>query len=459
MRILITNIYSWNNKGDAAIVLAMLEHVKRSFPGAKITLCSHDTNDLNRYGDYDFQPSILSLVNDRWPWPGEDLRQRFNTALGKLGFRARLTLFALLRKFHLNAYALFDNQIAQRLRAFDEHDLVIACGGGYLITKAPPRKLEHFLGANDLQILGYDFTLAKTFNKPYILFNQSVGPFHTHADARTVRKQLAGARAVFSREEFTTKRLQQLGLTNVVPCADIAFGLQPIPNTILEDHRFDPTQHNIGLTVRRCLTGEQQDRYEQAVAQWIQQRLTSNDQTRCYFMPQVIHEGAGDNDLHTAYRIRRRIPSSLRQRAVVIDRDLHPGQLMHVISRMDLFVGTRMHSNIFALAAGVKTIAIAYEPKTDGIMNMLGLENYVTHASNVTAQQLDDMAHQIENDTHYHDHLHQAIHGRNGEGGVINHGRVDLIGVLGAETIAAATANATSTNNNDPSDTDYRRSA
>jgi colanic acid/amylovoran biosynthesis protein len=42
---------------------------------------------------------------------------------------------------------------------------------------------------------------------------------------------------------------------------------------------------------------------------------------------------------------------------------------------MDVFIGTRMHSNIFALISKVPVVAIEYEHKTRGIMRDLGLEH------------------------------------------------------------------------------------
>jgi colanic acid/amylovoran biosynthesis protein len=50
---------------------------------------------------------------------------------------------------------------------------------------------------------------------------------------------------------------------------------------------------------------------------------------------------------------------------------------------MDLFLGTRMHSNILALSMGVPTVAISYQKKTDGIMEMLELSDYVLDMANL----------------------------------------------------------------------------
>ena len=55
---------------------------------------------------------------------------------------------------------------------------------------------------------------------------------------------------------------------------------------------------------------------------------------------------------------------------------------------MDYFVGTRMHSNIFATSMAVPTTAIAYEKKTNGIMETVGLQNYVVEINDITAEDL-----------------------------------------------------------------------
>ena len=44
---------------------------------------------------------------------------------------------------------------------------------------------------------------------------------------------------------------------------------------------------------------------------------------------------------------------------------------------MDIFIGSRMHSAIFSLVGNVPTIALAYQPKTLGTFNLVGLEEFV----------------------------------------------------------------------------------
>ena len=76
---------------------------------------------------------------------------------------------------------------------------------------------------------------------------------------------------------------------------------------------------------------------------------------------------------------------------------------------MDYFIGTRMHSNIFAITSNVKTIAIAYEPKTVGIMDMLGLSSYVIQMGKITEKKLTRLFDVMKNDKEYIVNLSERI--------------------------------------------------
>lgn len=63
------------------------------------------------------------------------------------------------------------------------------------------------------------------------------------------------------------------------------------------------------------------------------------------------------------------------QSRVIIDRVARePDVLRALMSRATLFLGTRFHSCIFAMMAGVPTFAIAYLPKTSHILMDLKLD-------------------------------------------------------------------------------------
>ena len=73
---------------------------------------------------------------------------------------------------------------------------------------------------------------------------------------------------------------------------------------------------------------------------------------------------------------------------ILLDYDFHPREIKYLYSKMDLFIGTRMHSNIFSLSNKIPTVAINYEHKTKGIMKMLELYEYVIDINEITPDSL-----------------------------------------------------------------------
>ena len=66
----------------------------------------------------------------------------------------------------------------------------------------------------------------------------------------------------------------------------------------------------------------------------------------------------------------------LSNRVKFIEEVLDPYQMKFIISKSHGFIGSRMHSNIFALEKGIPLLAISYQPKTEFIMKSLGLEDF-----------------------------------------------------------------------------------
>jgi colanic acid/amylovoran biosynthesis protein len=77
-----------------------------------------------------------------------------------------------------------------------------------------------------------------------------------------------------------------------------------------------------------------------------------------------------------------------KNRVVLIEDDLSALRVKALCGEMDFFIGTRMHSNLFALSMGVPAIAIGYQPKSLGIMRQLGLERWVIPWEGVTLERL-----------------------------------------------------------------------
>jgi colanic acid/amylovoran biosynthesis protein len=107
----------------------------------------------------------------------------------------------------------------------------------------------------------------------------------------------------------------------------------------------------------------------------------------------VTFGAGGDDDREPARRVSR--AAGDHPRIHLVEDELDPAGIRGLCGAMDLFVGTRMHANIYALSMKVPTLAIGYQPKTAGIMADLGLERFVLPIEDLTLPALQDRFRQV----------------------------------------------------------------
>jgi colanic acid/amylovoran biosynthesis protein len=374
MRILIANVYSYKNKGDAAIVISLLREVRRVFPGADVLVQTADA--LHDEGKYD-APITHSLL---WTLLSSVRTQPLPLRLWVLlrGLAGLYMYFGLYRLFHRAPMFVVPKKLQAFMQENQRADLVIACGGGYLRTATS--SLEDWLL---LKVTCLNFLAAKYLGKSVFLYSQSIGPVHGPSQLRMLRRALNKVDLIEPREDVSVKFLKSLDLTTpVVPTADPALllgGTGQFPAGVAELH--DGRLH-VGLTVRKWFKTEHElQSYIDAVAQTLDY-LIEQYNAEVFYIPQVIAENFGDDDRVIARRVWDQ--SRNQDRFTVIEADLHPFEMIGFCGKLDMFIGTRMHSNIFALINHVPVVAIEYEHKTRGIMRGLGLEPLTIDIRDVT---------------------------------------------------------------------------
>jgi colanic acid/amylovoran biosynthesis protein len=84
----------------------------------------------------------------------------------------------------------------------------------------------------------------------------------------------------------------------------------------------------------------------------------------------------------------------------------------HVISKLYAVVGMRYHCNIFAAKMGVPFVAVAYEEKMNGFLEMAGLSEYGMNLEEVTFEGLWEKFQALE--SHHNEIRKIIIDHRNG---------------------------------------------
>jgi colanic acid/amylovoran biosynthesis protein len=376
MKIVISHVYSSYNNGDAAILSAQLDQLRHKFPQAQFQILSVDNIEAGY--KFDGIPvsnalmfEVVSSANSRPKKLVLAVTMMICTAIWAMLFRSvhiRLPLPAPWRA---------------PLRIMSESDLQVCVGGGYLRAK------KDTVSTLMLLLLFHQIWLARTLGKPVMLYAQSFGPYPKRIQYKLAAAGLRYATLILVREANSRDLLARMGLADghVIQVPDSAFLFSP-------DLCFDPWpligerqsgEQIVGVTARAWLPGAGQHAYERAMAEFID-RLSREPGVKVVVIPQVTATEQNDDDRVVGRRIRELIGSD--SNVVFVEQQLTHYEIKAVFACLDYLVGTRFHSVIFALTAGVPALAIEYEHKTSGIMRDLGLEDWVLHIEDVTADRL-----------------------------------------------------------------------
>ena len=128
---------------------------------------------------------------------------------------------------------------------------------------------------------------------------------------------------------------------------------------------------NIGITIKYVSNAES---YTKMMKSIIEYSLNNFSNSRIYLFTQVPF----DNDMEATWEIFKMIEDKYKNKIFLLTEKYTPTNLKYLYSKMDMFIGTRLHSTIFSLGANVPSIAIAYHgTKAQGIFNNMGLNKYV----------------------------------------------------------------------------------
>lgn len=388
-RILIINHHS-ANKGDMAIFLTMIDVLKRYIPNAELSVLSDWPEETLR------QPAVIYHNVKVIEWLLTFRRRRENEPRIMIVFHNLLwtlqsLIWAIFKKWKNVANVFACSRIKNIMEKYADADIVITCGGGPLSNIY---NLTFFL-------YWYPMFLGIILNKPIMMYAQSVGPF-TNKVLDPVYKLLTRfvlnrASLITLREDISKKQLQDLGVNGppIYVTADAAFPLQPDINQAKvavhkEEIIKDKKKPLVGITLLRWnYLGSsnpelKHEKYKKVMAQ-VADYLVTHLNAKVVFIPMdVLSIPSSDGPLNLE------ICNMMEHKdaASVISGEYTPEVLKGIMGEMDMMVGTRLHSIIFSTTMGVPGVCIRYDPKTDGIMSMLGLKGYICNINDITMEDL-----------------------------------------------------------------------
>lgn len=365
--ITIISVFGHRNKGDAAIFANLVSQVEAISPDARISaVVRNPRTERVLYPDLRIEEQLLcSSARSRWL----KFLQMLWFALGSLAWM----YWRRLGSFLLPA------RKRRAIEAISEAGLVLSCGGGFLHDSYPGFVIHLF-----------EMHVAQRLGKPLVLVSQSIGPFRSAWSRRLAHRVLDRCEAILPRERISLKYLTgQLHITRprIELTPDLAFlnteargGDSRLRTEIVAS--IPEGARIVGVTARywnfpsrRSEARYLNEDFHQKLGHLLDS-LVETTGLNVVFFPQAITRDFNDFDDRA---VARRVAATMahRESVLLIEDDISVAEIRFMIGRCELFVGTRMHSNIFALTAGVPTLAISYLPKTPGIMELAGLGDLV----------------------------------------------------------------------------------
>lgn len=388
MNILIINLHSSLNLGDAAIMEETIRQLRMVFPQAHFTLA---TNTPDSHVQYAAQANIVGTFKSWIYRIGKDKQIHYSLAAIPFAFATAVVAGLTFRLFGYPLYLTTDHEKRRLMEAYFSADIVVNSGGQVLT--AMRRAAFSYL------TIIFSSLYAPLTGKPLYMFPQTIGPFISRLHRRLAEAVLRHTRIVLIRDrELFNDAIRSKALhRKAIYVPDAALGLAPgNPERGWEILRKSgvlpaPQMPTIGMTVmqwgeiRRSF--ERQSEYEHAMISLMRYIVQEMD-GRVLLFGQGLGPSYMEDDHALARKLRDQagLPST---RAIVIDRIKTPTELVDAYSILDILVGTRMHSNIMTLVSSVPVLAVAYTLKKHrGMLQDLGLARWVCDMETLTEDDL-----------------------------------------------------------------------
>lgn len=393
--IIISHVYSSDNKGDAALTSVLISDLKQKFPHAKITILKLES--IVKDGQFEGareKPSFMYYVANTYKNP-----------LLKLAYALYMISATLLWAAWLKAtgwHAYLPTHLQEVAQTYEQADLIVPVGGGYIRSRKG--LMERF----NIPLLLHPLLFGYLLGKPTVLYSQSMGPFQNKVEKMMVSFVLKRMTLILLREDISVKLLLGIGVVdNVIRAIDSGFLLKGSEKiNVREKHGIRADKLLIGVTVRSWLSGDAQAAYEKAVANALDALIESAN-AHVIFIPQVTAT-KGDDDRIVSKRVYNLMHHKESVSMANDKPDHHRIKAMY--DDLDILLGTRFHSVIFSLTSHVPVLAIEYEHKTSGIMRDLKLEDWVIKIEEASTQNLTKKLQElVQSRAAYRMHLHAHL--------------------------------------------------
>lgn len=343
-KIAICGYYGYRNIGDEAILAAIIESIKNRH-NAKITVFSGNPEEtITQHG--------IKAV-----YIGENIGS--------------------LKMFKISNIT----KICSIIKTISKTDLLIVGGGGIIHDRAIRGVAKFWLNK---------IILGKLLRKPIMLYAPGVGPIQTKLGKFLAKFALGSVNIITVRDEASKKVLLGCGITKtpIHVTADPVLTLTPAHlkrvEEILVIEGITHTNPLIGMSVRWNpyefkMDDEFVEQFKKTISE-VSDYIIEKLNVDLVFIPMQFppRETCDIKIMGEIYQMMKH-----KNRAKIIRGMYSPQEILGIVGEMDMIVGMRLHSLIFAARMNVPMVGIVYDFKVNEFLQMVGQEIWSCDYKNI----------------------------------------------------------------------------
>ena len=363
MNILVTNMYSFANKGCEAYAKATLNELSKIDSGINFKIFTRDPEYDSLWLNNDQKVTFLRKPFQKWHKFSRPWQYKLGIKLGINGFL----------KEGIEAFEWADGVIST-------NDIFSSTYGGVFQNLAPIKT-------------------ALNYKKPVVLIGHSIGPFKRNEEIKAFIKTMKNVRLINIRETLTLNYLKKIKLKNVRMelTADPAFCLEPETKNIdrlWEIYNLPDDKITIGLAPSQGVTyfGKVSYTEHAKVLRDLIVYLNRKFDAHVVLIPHVQDIYLQNDDRIICELLYRKL--GFPKNVTLLNLSHSAEEIRAIVGKLNLMIAERMHAAIASLAQKVPTFSVGYSLKAKGILgDIYGFENlddYLIHIKNLRGEDIQD---------------------------------------------------------------------
>lgn len=256
------------------------------------------------------------------------------------------------------------SDFGRTLRAFKSCRALVV-GGGSLFHDRPDTSIHLLTLLNHIE-------WAKRRAQVVLLLGVGLGPVHRAESRQALKSVLSQVDVIAVRDSESREILDHIGVSGpqLHTTADPVFILKPsFASRRAEIAEQEGLSSESGPRIGICIRSIDLSRpaFAEAVTR-LCQHVLQEIHASIWFIP--MQTGGGEDDRTGARNLADRLGNP--QHVHIVDPKYSPAEVMGLIGDMDIVVGEKFHSIVFATRMATPFVAISYAPKTRSLLRAIG---------------------------------------------------------------------------------------